>query len=89
MTQERTMAAPSFAKEILPLFDPATDIPHMAKFGVMLADYAYMSDAANAQDVLGRLTGAGGRLMPPAPAKPWPPTRIALFKAWIDGGYQP
>ena len=83
------MASPSFAKDILPLFDSATDIPHMARFGVMLADYGYMSDPANAQDVLGRLSGAGGPVMPPPPAKPWSPAQIALMRAWIDGGYQP
>ena len=83
------MAAPSFAKDILPLFDPATDIPHMAKFGVMLADHAYMSDHDNAQDVLDHLTGAQPPIMPPPPAKPWSAARIDLFKAWMDGGYLP
>jgi hypothetical protein len=81
--------AVSFAKDILPLFDPNTDIPHMARAKFMLADHAFMSVPENAQSVLDRLNGKGGAVMPPPPAKPWSPDRIALFKAWIDGGYQP
>ena len=83
------MATVSFAKDIVPLFDPTTDVPHMARAGFLLADHAYMSNPAHAQAVLDRLNGKGGRIMPPPPAAPWSQDRIALFKAWIDGGYQP
>ena len=79
----------SFANDILPLFDQTTDIPHMAKGHVMLADYAYMSVPANAQDVLDHLDGTKGPIMPPPPAQPWSAAKIALFKAWMAGGFQP
>ncbi len=82
------MPAPSFAADILPLFT-AIDIAHMAHGGVMLAEHAYMSNLKNAQAVLDRLNGTGGPIMPPKPASPWSPANIALFKAWMAGGYQP
>jgi hypothetical protein len=83
------MADVSFAKDILPLFDPKTDIPHMAELGVKLADYSYMSVSANAKHVLDHLNGTSRPRMPPPPGGPWPPEKIASFKAWMDGGYQP
>jgi len=81
--------AVSFAKDIVPLFDPKTDIPHMARGKFLLDDFAFMSVPQNAEAVLDRLNGKGGPVMPPPPAKPWSPDKIALFRAWIDGGYQP
>jgi hypothetical protein len=83
------MATVSFATDILPLFNPKTDIPHMEIGGVMLADYSYMSVPANAQAVLDRLDGTSGPVMPPPPAVPWTAAQIALFKSWMAGGYQP
>lgn len=83
------MAVISFAADILPLFSASTDIPHMAQMGVMLAEYSYMSVPANAQKVLDRLNGTTHPIMPPPPAKPWTEANIALFQAWIAGGYQP
>jgi hypothetical protein len=80
--------AVSFAKQILPLFTQ-TDIDHMSGFGVMLADYSYMSQPANAAGVLGHLNGSTPPIMPPPPEGPWPAANIALFQAWISGGYQP
>ena len=55
----------------------------------MLAEYAYMSNPANAKAVLDRLDGTVGPIMPPPPASPWSAANIALFKAWMAGGYQP
>ena len=81
--------AVSFAKDIVPLFDKQSDIPHMAERGVMLADYAYMSQPDNAQDVIDRLTGKARPRMPPPPTPAWSAEWIASFKAWMDGGYQP
>jgi hypothetical protein len=83
------MATVSFAADILPLFNKTTDIPHMARRGVMLADYSYMSVPANAQDVLDHLDGTSAPIMPPSPAQPWTPASIDLFKAWMAGGFQP
>ena len=82
------MAIVSFATDIVPLFDPKTDVPHMAKLQIMLTDYDYMSSPDNAQDVLDHLTGAVPPIMPPPPADVWPAAKINLFKAWMDGGYQ-
>jgi hypothetical protein len=82
------MAPVSFANQILPLFS-STDIQHMQKLGVMLAVYSYMSQPENAQNVLNRLNGTVKPIMPPLPADPWPAASIALFQAWIAGGYQP
>lgn len=79
----------SFAADILPLFSATTDIPHMARFGVMLAQYGYMSVPANAQNILDRLNGTTPPIMPPPPAQPWSPANIALFQAWMSGGYKP
>jgi len=81
-------AAVSFASQILPLFTQ-TDIAHMANYGCMLAEYSYMSQPTNAQNVLNRLNGTTTPVMPPPPAAPWTTTNIQLFQAWIAGGYQP
>lgn len=83
------MATVSFSADILPLFSKTTDIPHMAGFGVMLAEYSYMSVPANAQNVLSHLDGTTPPMMPPAPEGPWSADDITLFKNWIAGGYQP
>ena len=81
--------AVSFAADIKPLFTP-TDIDHMSWF-CDLTDYAAVK--TNAQVILGRLTGKGGKVMPPPPAKggdgPWSAAKIATFQAWIDQGFPP
>jgi hypothetical protein len=83
------MPVVSFAQDVVPLFDPNTDVPHMAEFGVSLTDYSYMSDPGNAQNILDHLTGAQRPVMPPPPAGPWPADKINVFKAWMAGGRQP
>jgi hypothetical protein len=83
------MAGPvSFAKDILPLFTPV-DIEHMNNQEVYLSDHAYMSDPSNAAAVLETLengsmppTGGGGE-------GAWSEDKVALFRSWIEGGYQP
>jgi hypothetical protein len=85
---EDAMATVSFASQILPLFTP-TDINHMARAGCMLAEYSYMSQPANAQNVLNRLNGTTKPVMPPPPAAPWTAANIQLFQDWMAGGYQP
>ena len=76
-----------FAADIAPLFT-ALDIDHMSWF----CDLSNYDDVkANAPDILNRLQGIGGTVMPPPPNKggdgPWTPEKIELFAAWIDAGY--
>lgn len=79
----------SFQHDVLPLFDRQTDIPHMAALGVMLADYAYMSNPKNAQRVLKSVDGTMSPRMPPPPAAPWDPVKIDVLKQWLADGLQP
>jgi hypothetical protein len=77
----------SFAADILPLFSQV-DIQHMAWF----CDLSKYDDVkANAQEILDRLNGRGGTVMPPPPSGggdgPWTAANIALFASWIDDGY--
>jgi hypothetical protein len=85
---DKNEAAASFAKDIKPLFR-AIDIQHMKPFGVLLDDYAYMSDAtnshANAQGVYDQLSSQS---MPPR-GPFWTAGQLALFSNWMKGGYQP
>jgi hypothetical protein len=77
----------SFSRDILPLFTQI-DIDHMRRLGVHLDDYQYMSDREHAAAVYRQLST---KRMPPSQrggAGPWPDEHIALFQAWIDGGYQ-
>jgi hypothetical protein len=88
----RTATAPpsggivSFAADVLPMFR-AVDISHMKTRGFPLDDYAFMSQAANAQNVFDHLTGAVPPLMPPNGK--WPQPKLDKFKAWMDGGLKP
>jgi hypothetical protein len=78
--------AVSFSSDIRPLFTD-TDIDHMSFF-CDLSNYDEVK--ANADDILGRLDGTGGPVMPPASTGgPWPPAQITLFKTWIEDGCQP
>jgi hypothetical protein len=79
----------SFAKDIRPLFS-AIDVAHMSgAFDLSKYDDVRKS----AQQILRRLKGEGGAVMPPPPAQggsgPWAAEKIALFQSWIDGGFQP
>ncbi len=76
----------SFKTDILPLFT-GMDIEHMSAAGVLLDDYAYMSQPANASRVYETVsTGA----MPPANSgeQRWSQDQVQLFKAWMDAGYR-
>jgi hypothetical protein len=78
-------AVVGFQKDILPMYT-ATDIAHMKFF----CDLSKKDDnQKNAQDILQRLKGQGGAVMPPPPSKPWTKQQIALYQSWIDGGFQP
>ncbi len=78
--------AVSFTKDIHPLFRPV-DIEHMSNFGILLADYVYMSDStgdhANAKRVLQTLTE---QAMPPG-GPFWPQADLDLFAKWMTDGY--
>jgi len=79
----------SFATDIKPLFRDV-DIAHMRRFRVELDDYAYMSNADNANRVLATLTPQSGK--PPAmpPGGPyWTADQLALFAQWQKDGYNP
>ncbi|MEO7194395.1 MAG: hypothetical protein ABIZ05_06170 [Pseudonocardiaceae bacterium] len=82
-----TTSTASFQRDILPLFTQI-DIEHMAEQGVALNDYSYMSNPANAAEVYQQVSQG---LMPPPGSgeNRWSSDMVALFQAWIDGGYQP
>jgi hypothetical protein len=84
-TVPKLNAVVSFKKDILPMYT-ATDIAHM-KFFCDLSKKA--DNQKHAQAILKRLKGQGGRVMPPPPLKAWTKEQIALYQAWIDGGFQP
>ena len=81
----------SFANDIKPLFRPV-DVEHMKRAGVVLDDYAYMSDPtdehAHARSVHDRLTGEKKPRMPPG-GPFWTAEQIALFEKWMSDGYAP
>jgi hypothetical protein len=81
----RAAAVVSFQKDIFPMYT-ADDIAHMRFF----CDLSKRDDnQTHAQEILKRLKGLGGRIMPPPPGKPWTSQQIALYQSWIDGGYKP
>ena len=77
----------SFETEILPLFT-SMDIDHMSALGTQLDDYSLMSQPDKASLVY-ELVSSGK--MPPSTSgeEPWSPDKVQLFKAWMDGGFQP
>ncbi|TPI13059.1 hypothetical protein FJW06_15520 [Mesorhizobium sp. B4-1-3] len=86
----------SFAADIKPLFDQG-DIDCMTPQGVILDDYAYMSnkggdakydDHANASHVYARLAGDEKPRMPKG-GPFWTQDKLDLFKKWMDEGYAP
>lgn len=83
---------PGFAADILPRFRPG-DISCMRRHRVRLGEFGWMTDPAgdaaypehaHAHHVYARL--ADGTMPPEAP---WPAAAVALFKSWMDLGYQP
>jgi hypothetical protein len=78
--------AVSFANDIKPLFRQM-DIDHMEGFGVLLNDFAYMSNPTNAEAVLQTVVGDPPSMPPRGPY--WTADQVALYKKWMDEGYQP
>jgi hypothetical protein len=64
------------------------DIDHMGRVGLSLDDYSAMSQPAIATAVYEQVSSGG---MPPSDSgeEPWSQDQVQLFKAWMDGGYQP
>ena len=88
-SKHKTAPKVSFARDIRPLFR-AIDISHMKAHGIKLDDYTFMSDADNANKVLGTLSPNEGD--PPAmpPGGPyWTADQLALFAQRQNEGYQP
>lgn len=84
----------SFAKDILPLFRHG-DVACMARFGVSLNEFGYMSDAtgdhsfadhANARNVYARLTGAAKPQMPKG-GPFWSDAQLQLLNQWMSDGF--
>jgi hypothetical protein len=79
----------SFEKDIQPLFREI-DVKHMKVYGMPLDDYAFMSDPANnhgnATSVLGTVEGNPPSM--PTGGPYWTADQVALFKKWMDDGYQ-
>jgi hypothetical protein len=79
----------SFARDIKPLFR-AVDILHMKAHGIKLDDYTFMSDADNANKVLGTLSPHEGDPPSMPPGGPyWTADQLGLFAQWQKDGYQP
>lgn len=74
-------ASVSFQNDILPLFRQQ-DIDCMSGFGVLLNDYTYMSQPANAQNVYDHLTGTATPRMPMG-GPYWTADQLALFNTWM------
>jgi hypothetical protein len=76
----------SFEKDIKPLFR-TIDVDHMKPSGVLLDDYAYMSEASHghANAVLDTLKN---QTMPPG-GPFWPQDKVDLFAKWMSDGYKP
>ena len=74
----------SFARDIRPLFR-AKDIEHMVNLGVDLSRYEAVRGSA--QSILQRVSGTGGRPMPPPPDQRWTKVQIELFERWIAEGF--
>ena len=77
------MAQTSFDKDIKPLFT-STDRDHM-EFMFDLSSYKDVK--GNADDIYDAVSA--GRMPPASSGGPWSQEKIALFKQWMDDGYQP
>jgi hypothetical protein len=60
----------------------------MEDLGVELDNYDYMKDPDNANTLYEQVSNGW---MPPSGSgeEPWTEEQVALFKQWMDDGYQP
>jgi hypothetical protein len=88
--------ATSFAADIRPLFR-SKDLNCMGSFGVLLGDYAYMSNAAgsseyndfaHARQVLDHISGDKAPRMPMG-GPYWSDDNVKKLNVWIDAGCLP
>ena len=80
--QDQTKNAVSYANDIKPLFTEL-DRQHM---DFMFDLWSYDDVKANAADIY---DAVANQRMPLPPEEPWSKESISLFRAWMDGGYQP
>jgi len=79
----------SFARDIRPLCR-AVDISHMARHGIKLDDYTFMSNPDNANKVLRALSPHDGHPPSMPPGGPyWTEDQLGLFAQWQKEGYAP
>jgi len=87
----------SYATSIRPLFRPK-DLTCMARYGVKLDDYGYMSDPAgddaypdhaHARQVQCYLLPDACEPRMPMGGPYWTSAQLALFQQWMDDGFQP
>jgi hypothetical protein len=85
-------APPGFAADVLPLIR-AQDTACMDRMDVRLSDPAWMTDPAgnirhpdhaNARRVFEQLRS--GRM---PPGEPWTAAQLAIYEAWMAGGFAP
>ena len=77
----------SFARDIRPLFT-AQDIDCIPPLGVHLNDYPYMSNPANARNVLEQVSS--GRIPERDSGEPrWDQAKVQLVRDWINAGFPP
>lgn len=81
-----TGGAPSFERDVLPLFTVA-DLTYGRARGIHLADHGYMSEPGNAHAVLSAVTTENR--LPSGVAGDWTENEIDLFTSWMDHGCQP
>jgi hypothetical protein len=78
----------SYAKDIFPLFTDK-DVRGMAK-AIDLRSFDEVK--AWSKQILDRIRGIGGPVMPPPPSRgegPWSQANIDLFEAWVKEGCPP
>lgn len=59
----------------------------MASIGVLLNNYDYVKNPNNAAMVYEQVST--GSMPPSNDGGPWSADKVTLFKAWINGGYDP
>ena len=76
------MAQVSFENDIKPLIT-AADQEHML---FMFDLWSYDDVKSNADEIYDSVSN--GRMPPPSSGRTWSPDQVALFKQWMDDGYQ-